>query len=101
MSGAAADSKQLAPVAKRKPPSAGRGRKKGEINKTTAAMKTAIMHVYAALQDKTGKEHGHFIDWAEGNPTDFYKIASKLIPVQLDHSGGVTIIAASSADERI
>lgn len=95
------DNKEVAPVAKRKPPSAGRGRKKGELNKTTAAMKTAIMHVYAALQDKTGKEHGHFIEWAEENSTDFYKIASKLIPVQLDHSGGVTIIAASSADERI
>lgn len=79
----------------------GKGRKKGVPNKTTVAMKEAIMHVYDALQTKAGKDHGHFVDWAEDNPTEFYKLAAKLIPIQLDHSGGVQIVTASSADERI
>lgn len=95
------ESSKVVRSAKRKPPNAGKGRVKGVPNKATVAMKEAIMHVYAALQDKNGKDHGHFVDWAVDNPTEFYKLAAKLIPVQLDHSGGLTIIAASSTDERI
>lgn len=63
---------------------AGKGRPKGSANKLTLAMKDAISSVYADLQEETGEPHGHFKDWAKANATDFYKIASKLIPLDVN-----------------
>jgi hypothetical protein len=62
----------------------GKGRKKGVPNKTTLAMKEAISAVYAKLQDDAGDSHAHFHAWAQGNPTEFYKIAAKLIPTDIN-----------------
>lgn len=42
------------------------------------------MEVYAKLQDGKGGDHAHFYEWATENPTDFYKIASKMIPIDLN-----------------
>ena len=70
----------------------GRGRPKGVPNKTTATMKQAIAAVYEKLQrdhakkEKTGDDHGHFAKWANDHPTEFYKIAAKLLPLQI---GGI------------
>jgi len=41
------------------------------------------MAVYADLQETSGKEHGHFLTWAQETPTEFYKLASKLLPIQI------------------
>lgn len=60
------------------------GRKPNTPNKTTASMKAAMQFVYDALQNETGEEHGHFIEWAKGEPTEFYKLSSKLLPLQVD-----------------
>lgn len=68
------------------------GRQKGTPNKTTATMKQAIAMVYEKLQrdearkDRTAGDHGHFAKWAKDHPTEFYKIAAKLLPLQI---GGV------------
>lgn len=62
---------------------AGRGRLKGTPNKATASMKAAIQTVYAKLQDGRGGDHAHFLKWAEGEPGEFYKLAAKLLPIQL------------------
>jgi hypothetical protein len=62
----------------------GLGRPKGAKNKTTVVMKDAITAVYADLQEETGKEHGHFLDWAKTNATEFYKIAAKLLPMDVN-----------------
>lgn len=59
---------------------AGKGRPKGVKNKTTLAMKEAISSVYADLQADAGGDHAHFKGWAQLNPTEFYKIAARLIP---------------------
>lgn len=67
------------------------GRKKDTPNKTTATMKAAIQAVYDKLQTDTGKAHGHFIEWAGENPTEFYKIASKLLPLQVEVDGEMKI----------
>lgn len=66
---------------------AGKGRVKGVPNKSTATMKAAIQSVYEDLQKGSGKPHGHFLEWATKEPTEFYKLASKLIPIQNEHSG--------------
>jgi hypothetical protein len=66
----------------------GKGRPKGVKNKLTLAMKDAIASVYNDLQDETGDDHGHFKAWAKDNSTEFYKIAAKLIP--LDVNANVT-----------
>lgn len=70
------------------------GRQKGTPNKTTATMKTAIMSVYERLQAGTGDPHGHFLKWAEDTPTEFYKLASKLLPIQLagDEENPLTVV---------
>lgn len=70
---------------------AGKGRKKGSVNKTTATMKAAIQSVYDQLQKDTGEEHGHFLSWATEQPTEFYKIASKLLPMQVEVDGEMRI----------
>jgi hypothetical protein len=77
------ESSKVVKTAKR-PPNAGKGRVKGVPNKTTAAFKEAIVAVYADLQAETGAEHGHFLEWAKGTPTEFYKLAAKLLPLQVN-----------------
>jgi hypothetical protein len=56
------------------------GRRKGTPNKSTLVAKEAIALVYARLQAEAGEAHGHFLDWARGNPTDFYRLMSRLLP---------------------
>ena len=66
----------------------GPGRPPGALNRTTVVMKNAIATVFRDLQeghDGPG-DHPHFLAWAQSNPTDFYRIAAKLIPVQLETS---------------
>tara|TARA_R110002074_G_scaffold262994_2_gene435128 strand:- start:14686 stop:14892 length:207 start_codon:yes stop_codon:yes gene_type:complete len=46
-------------------------------------MKAAIQSVYDQLQAGHEEPHGHFLDWAKREPSEFYKIASKLIPIQV------------------
>jgi hypothetical protein len=68
----------------------GPGRPKGMPNKTTSTMKEAIAAVYEKLQRDKAKEdgdhtetHAHFANWAKDHPTEFYRIAAKLLPLQL------------------
>lgn len=51
------------------------GRQKGSLNKVTAKFKEAVQIVY----DDIGG-HAAFADWARENPSEFYRIAAKLIP---------------------
>jgi hypothetical protein len=56
------------------------GRPKGAVNKTTSIVKEVFADVFASLQeDKTANLRA----WAKKNPTEFYKLASKLIPLQV------------------
>lgn len=67
------------------------GRQKGTPNKTTAMMKSAIEDVFTKLQDKAGGENAHFLGWATENPTEFYKLSAKLLPIQLAGEIGVNV----------
>lgn len=67
---------------------AGPGRPKGVPNKLTLTVRDAFKAAFDALQDKPGAK---LADWAEANPTDFYKISAKLIPqaVEAELTGNV------------
>jgi hypothetical protein len=72
------DNKQVPPVAKRKPPAAGMGRRKGSTNKLTKSIKEAIE---AAFQGVGG--HEYLMRQAEENPQAFMTLLGKIIPNQI------------------
>jgi hypothetical protein len=74
------------------------GRQKGTPNKTTVVMKEAIMSVYADLQEEAGESHGHFKQWAKDNSTEFYKIAAKLIPQDINANVQAKLLPGSVDD---
>jgi hypothetical protein len=83
---------------KPKPPNAGKGRKKGVPNKTTAAVKDALNAVYADLQHDAGGDHAHFRAWALANPTEFYKLWVKMLPTEISGPGGGPVQIHAMAD---
>lgn len=54
------------------------GRVRGTPNKLTATFREAVQIVY----DRLGG-HRAFFQWATENQTDFYRIAARLIPVEM------------------
>jgi hypothetical protein len=68
----------------------GPGRPKGSSSATTIAMRTAVAAVFEDLQEDHGGErrYSHFFDWAKTNPTEFYRIAARLLPMRVDTGEG-------------
>ena len=60
----------------------GGGSRKGKPNRTTSAAKEAFSLAFEGLGGV-----GAFTTWARRNPTDFYKLYARLIPVE-SHVGG-------------
>lgn len=56
------------------------GRKKGVPNKLTKTVKETVLSVFNDLQSHPT---ANLATWAEGEPTEFYKIAAKLIPTEI------------------
>jgi len=71
------------------PPNAGKGRKKGSLNKTTRAVKDALSF---AFEEIGGVEALKV--WAVDNPTQFYQLWGKLLPLQVsgDEDNPINII---------
>ena len=61
------------------------GRTKGVVNKSTKAFKDLLTETYRALEDEEG--HG-LLQWSKDNPTDFYRICAKLIPIEITGKDG-------------
>lgn len=59
----------------------GQGRPKGVPNKHTAAIKAAFERAFALLQQD---DQAKLEEWAKRNPTEFYKLAGKLIPSEIN-----------------
>ena len=58
----------------------GNGRPKGAPNKLTTSFKELVAKTYQELEDRRDKG---LLSWAVENESDFYKIASKLIPADM------------------
>ncbi len=57
------------------------GRKKGTPNKLTRTVKETVLGVFNELQQHPT---ANLLSWAEENPKDFYLVAAKLIPTELN-----------------
>ena len=56
---------------------AGPGRPKGVPNKITQSVKEVVKQAFDELQ---GDKDANLAAWGKANPSDFYRIAAKLIP---------------------
>jgi len=58
------------------------GRRPGTPNRLTGAFREAVLFVYDGLGG-----HAAFLQWARENPTEYYKIAARLIPGEMREEG--------------
>lgn len=65
---------------KGKPRPENAGRKEGSVNKLTKTVKERVLDVFNQLQEDS---EANMLSWAKEEPTEFYKIASKLIPAEI------------------
>jgi hypothetical protein len=56
------------------------GRPKGSPNKATKSVREHFAYAFELLQQSPS---ANIMTWAESNPTEFYRLASKLIPLQV------------------
>lgn len=65
------------------------GRQKGVQNRVTAAFKDAVRIVYEDIGGNAA-----FAAWARANSTEYYKIAARLIPTEVNvrEDRGLTVI---------
>lgn len=56
------------------------GRKKGATNLVTRTVKETVL---AAFNDLQEDPKANILKWGKDNPTEFYKIAAKLIPTEV------------------
>lgn len=82
-------SSKVVQTANRKPPNAGKGRKKGVPNKTTALLKDAILKAAEQAGNKVGNEGmvSYLALQAEENPGPFMSLLGKVLPMQVEGTG--------------
>lgn len=82
------DSKLVTPAANRRPPNAGKGRKKGVPNKSTQSVKQALEAAFQGLGGVNALQA-----WAQSDPGEFYKLWAKMLPaeVKAELSGDTTL----------
>jgi hypothetical protein len=62
----------------------GKGRPKGIPNKVSTSAREAVLQVFQEIGGVPA-----FSKWARENPTEYYKIHSRLLPKEVELSGGV------------
>lgn len=62
-----------------RPPNAGKGRPKGSQNKVTTAFKEAVLEAFHQIGGTSA-----LVSWGMQNQTEFYKIAARLIPTEVN-----------------
>lgn len=73
------------------------GRPKGAVNKFTRSVREAFEAAFNHLQDLDGVK---LEDWAQQNPEEFYKLAARLIPAQMEHSGAFSLQVTTGVPRR-
>ena len=58
------------------------GRVKGSVNIFTKSVREVINDAFREMQLKPGV---NMLEWGQSNPTEFYRLASKLIPMQVSN----------------
>lgn len=74
------------------------GRAKGTPNKITATVRETFERVFNALQEGGTAD---LESWAKENPTEFYKLVSKLIPAELSIDAAVIDATDLDDDDRM
>lgn len=72
-----------------------KGRPIGAVNKLTTSMKDCTQQTLEWLQTQP---RSNMREWAKENPTEFYRIAAKLIPTQLNAEVTNKVIKVIRAD---
>lgn len=67
-----------------------KGKPKGAVNKTNRLVKEVVSEVFNDLQKDANAKY-NLKNWAKANPKEFYIIAAKLIPVQMEHTGDLVV----------
>jgi hypothetical protein len=91
-------------AAKGRPKPAGSGRPKGSANRSTITVKSAVAKVFQDLQEESAAgipkyEGVHLKSWAMQQPTEFYKMAAKLIPTEISGKVATTIQIVRFGDD--
>ncbi len=73
------DSKKQASTAKRRPPNAGKGRKKGVQNKLTVTLKQAILNSFETLGGEAW-----LVQLAESDPKAYAGLLGRIIPSEIN-----------------
>lgn len=74
------------------------GRKEGSVNKLTKTVKERVLEVFNELQSDS---EANLLSWAKTEPTEFYKIAAKLIPSDINakiEGKIITVVPPSKRD---
>jgi hypothetical protein len=76
-----------------KPPNAGKGRKKGVPNKTTALLKDAILQAATQAGGEDGMV-GYLLEQAREYPKGFLPLLGKVLPMQItgEDGGALTVV---------
>lgn len=86
----------------KKPPNAGKGRKKGVPNKTTALLKDAILKAAENAGNRIGSEGlvSYLEKQADKNPQSFLPLLGKVLPMQVtgEDGGAIQITAVKWID---
>jgi hypothetical protein len=74
-------------VRKTAPPNAGKGRKKGVPNRTTAALKDAILNAFTEVGGES-----YLVTVARNDPRTFCALLAKVLPMQLSSEDGAGLV---------
>ena len=74
-------------VRKAAPPTAGKGRKKGVPNRTTAALEDAILHAFKVVGGES-----YLVTVARNDPRTFCALLARVLPMQLSSEDGAGLV---------
>jgi len=72
-----------------------KGRPVGAQNKLTKTVRDTVMAVFNDLQEDP---KANLMEWGKDNPTEFYKIAAKLIPTEINATVNEVVIKFKDAE---